>query len=137
MAFFRNSRASLPNLIGISAQGTLVPATAPKRRGSTTYSTKPNEAGSPDKKKGSRFESVFTSDLVENTSHRLNLMLSDKKARKIDEMKHRIVDYEPSDMEKKTLAQVLLKERQGKRREFDSKLLQEEEKDRDNLHLEW
>jgi len=64
-------------------------------------------------------------------------MLSDKKARKIDEMKHRIVDYEPSDMEKKTLAQVLLKERQGKRREFDSKLLQEEEKDRDNLHLEW
>ena len=137
MAFFRNTRTSLPNLIGASAQGTLVPASPPKRRGSTTYSTKPNEPGSPEKKKASRFENVFTSDLVENASHRLNLMLSDKKARKIDEMKHRIVDYEPSDMEKKTLAQVLLKERQVKRREFDSKLLQDEEKDRQHLHLEW
>jgi hypothetical protein len=137
VAFFRNTRTSLPNLIGISAQGTLVPASPPKRRGSTFFSTKPNDGASPDKKKGGRFENVFTSELVENTSHRLNLMLSDKKARKIDDMKHRIVDYEPSDMEKKTLAQVLLKERQGKRRELESKPQQAEEKDRKSLHLEW
>lgn len=126
-------------MIGLSIQG--APAQSGimnSRKSAPNTGSKVSSSVSPNKKRDPVFDNFFSNQLVENTSQRLNMMLSDKKAKKIDDIKYRLVDYDPSDMDKKVLVQLLSKEKKGKSREHKvSAMMKEEEKERMLIHKEW
>lgn len=81
-------------------------------------------------------ESGIDIKLLEKSAYKLNNMFSDKKAKKIDVMKNKIVDYDLFDLGKEKVEDLLFREVKRKKSKNTIAMQMEDEAARKNVYMD-
>jgi hypothetical protein len=75
--------------------------------------------------------------LLEKSAYKLNSLLSDKKAKKMNFVKTKLVDYDIFDMDNEAVKDILARDTKHSRPNFGAIIMREEEASRKNVYMEW
>lgn len=75
--------------------------------------------------------------LLEKSSNKLNSLLSEKKAKKMNFVKTKLVDYDIFDMDNEAIKGILARDSKHTRLNFGAIIQMDEEASRKNVYMEW